>query len=551
MEKQNIVYVLGGAQTMDMIVTGHSFDEEVAPMDVLMFETTNQLWTRCNAVHTPGSRRFGHSSVLLNDIIYVYGAYAPGSDVPAMNCLDTVKLEWLQTPKSKSDKAPEMQHNTISLHSAVRWREHMVVIGGQQSYTSVNTTRLFTPSTKGNCSGHWQRLQCTGDVPEEGIIGHTSVATGNDVYIYGGGFVRRSDTQQQVFHLHRAGPFWRLTLTDNVTHIDCHWKRLRLEHLDHDWPAPRFSHASALVGDKLVIIGGCTFDDNCTFPTATGKTFVVFPNCCTRKGPFQPRILSVKLVSAFDISIPLEKWVTLEMSVNFQSTSGSSAAHTAIALDDQVFIQGGLHNYTTDDLILRLHRLASGVREDFVAKVGCPAGTASSSFLEEPCKLCPVTHYSFIAGSANCTPCPPNTKSKKQQSTSIDNCLHCVPGTCGKGSRSCAVDRDAGFAISCSCSFGYIELDQCNTPVYYIVIFCAVALVAVLVPCIVYFLRKKFVNMEKLARTDQQNLQKQLERVKDIWRIDYDDLHQREKIGSGCFGDVFRGTYNRDLEVAI
>ena len=538
---QNLIYVLGGKATL----LKDYFDNDFSSMDLLMFETKKRMWTRCRAAHTPASGRLGHTAVLIKSTIYVYGGHVSAVRLPALECLDTKQLAWL--PTSTEIPLDEYEYSNRSLHTAVNWQDKMIVIGGQINERSVSSTWMFTPQPSEECRGQWTPLYCTGDIPVNGVLGHTAVVNGNDIYLFGGGYVNTSG-DIYAYVLYNPAPLWRVSLADNSSGIHCHWTQIiRQDKVGKIWPVePRYFHSATLMGDKMVIAGGCSYDHKCRH--VFGNVFSGLRRCCIESVDPTQRLLPIDVLPVFDTSSSESggEWFMLSMQEMF--TDVGVAAHTAVALDSALLIQGGQHSVF--DRAMLLPKLAANIREDYMANISCPAGTYSEGFIVDSCHPCPVAEFSPAPASNSCRACPPGTQTYGEGSMSVDTCQKCIPGTCHWG--TCLVDKRT-LTVSCECRFGYLEVDKCKFPFIYLALFACVILLVIGIACGVYKYRsvaKKTALYERRLRTSR----KEIAKLTNVWEIDFKELHMHggrlDKKDPGAFGEVRLATY-RDMDVAV
>ena len=539
---QNLIYVLGGKATL----LKNYFDDDFSSMDVSMFETNNRMWTQYRASNTPLTGRLGHTSVLIKSIIYVYGGYASAVGLPAMECLDTLQLAWLPTNATSLGMVDD--YSIQSLHSAVRWQDKMIVIGGQMNKLSVSSTSIFSPGSREKCKGEWTNLQCTGDLPAKGVLGHTAVINGNDIYLFGGGYVD-SSAGAYGYKLYSPAPLWRVSLEDNSdgTPLQCHWVRLYPPPKGGlVWPQSRFFHSATLMGSKMVISGGCFFAGKCAY--VKGNVFSRLQHCCMNSTDPTRQILHIDVLPVLDTTLASHGDVGwLMLSMQELSEDVGVAAHTAIALDTHLLIQGGQHS--VPDRAMLLPELASRVREDYLANVACPPGTYSTDFLVDFCNPCPIGQFSSLPASTACRQCPPKTQTYREGSVTVDSCQSCIPGTCHNG--RCLV-HPQNLTVSCECKFGYLYWDRCRLPFVYSFICIGVVFLAVVSACAVRKFRARTKKAKEYFR--QCRIQrKEIAKLNNAWEIDFRDLDVRERIDKkdpGSGGKVHLAIY-RDMEVAV
>ncbi|KAI5636144.1 kelch motif domain-containing protein [Phthorimaea operculella] len=187
-------------------------------------------WT----VHLEGGpRRVNHAAVLVGDKIYSFGGYCSTEEyrdwapIP-VHVLDTNTLRW----------APVNYKNTLVIpfqrygHTAVAYGHKVYMWGGRNNAVSCDTLSCFDTKTL-----EWSKPQVTGTLPYA-KDGHSACVIGNKMYIFGG-FEYLTDQYSNEVHC--------LDL-DTM-----HWT-----FIPASGPAPshRDFHTAVPVGDRMYIFGG-------------------------------------------------------------------------------------------------------------------------------------------------------------------------------------------------------------------------------------------------------------------------------------------------------
>ncbi|GAM28764.1 hypothetical protein SAMD00019534_119400, partial [Acytostelium subglobosum LB1] len=204
--------------------------------DLTLYNSNNNSWNKVEPQGTPPTARYGHSATLLGQQqIIIFGGRAnskPFSDVTVLQHSGADRFKWIKM--QHQHKSPEGRAG----HTAVAHGNQLVVFGGHNSSRSkyYNTVLTFNIDTL-----TWDQPTCDGIVPPA-RGSHSSFVVGNQMYIFGG-----FDGKKYYNDL------YSLDLDKLV------WRKLECK---GNTPKPRSGHSSTLMGDKLVIFGGCGSDSN-------------------------------------------------------------------------------------------------------------------------------------------------------------------------------------------------------------------------------------------------------------------------------------------------
>lgn len=134
-----------------------------------------------------GPKRVNHAAVAVGERIYTFGGYCTGESSRVycsmdVHVLNTKTFRWLKHPVSDlnyfeyDDILPYKRYG----HTAVLHEEMIYVWGGRNDRSSCSV--LFCFNTKWHC---WTAPQTTGDLPEA-RDGHTACIWQDKMYIFGG-----------------------------------------------------------------------------------------------------------------------------------------------------------------------------------------------------------------------------------------------------------------------------------------------------------------------------------------------------------------------------
>ena len=171
----------------------------------------------------------GHSAVVWQDRLVVFGGYVcpTGGDWQLTNemySLDLTSSQWTRLPVA--GEAPTPRYG----HSAVLWRDQLLIFGGWTDGPNVNETWSFDLR-----ASRWSLLRPAGAQPERRRR-HSAVAAGDQMLIFGGNSI---------------GPYlsdtWALDLPSQQ------WKQLSFTGAV---PEKRHSHSAAMCRHGMLILGG-------------------------------------------------------------------------------------------------------------------------------------------------------------------------------------------------------------------------------------------------------------------------------------------------------
>jgi hypothetical protein len=168
----------------DQIVVfgGSRKDKPIAELAVL--DTKTGAWSlRGNSGPSP---RFGHSSVVLNNVMYVYGGKDDKTVFAHLFALDLASWQWREIDLSVRPPA-RFGHYCFALGS------HLVVIGGTAGDPNESATFGIDPAT-----GRGYVMNAGGTVPQP-LLNFGAVVNGDEVLIFGGAEVDSDMVYASVF----------------------------------------------------------------------------------------------------------------------------------------------------------------------------------------------------------------------------------------------------------------------------------------------------------------------------------------------------------------
>ena len=397
----------------------------------------------------------------------------------------------------------------------------MIMIGGVTPQSDIlNDVWMFTTSNASHV-GKWTQLTMH-QTPKR--FGHTTVLLGKKIFLYGGGGPNSN------------GEFNDSLCSDELWELDTEYRRW--QRLDYKGPGPGriCCHSATGKGEKMIIAGGCQWENYTEFKLYN----------------YDERIEKCKSNSDRP-----EVWY-------YSITNGLWDKLAPLPFIDSAFLEGNLLIWGEEQLVAfggySVPRNRSTATDDnwyatgfWFTTLGCPEGTAGSSFWHSPCDICPFGRFAPFK-SSDCGYCPRGTTTPHTRAASKQNCTLCDTSEdyCHYG--ECYVRKELivrnTFERRCSCSVGFTEdrSGKCVVPTAYVSSLGVI--LAVFVACCVAFVVNKRLKARKLKSHRQ--LQ-ELVALNQVWKINPREIVLRERIDGdspGGFGEVYKAEY-REMTVAV
>lgn len=472
--------------------------------------------------------------------------------------------------------------------------------------------------------------------PGPALFGHSAVIIKGIMYVYGGGMLKES-----FFDVYRSRSALNSSRSDTkalpnidivpfpnegeiYTHTVCSSSLWSFNVSQGSWskiqygdygPGKRCFHASAALGDTMVLAGGCLWKRQNV--GKNGKYFTHYRYSCSSlpglwmfyvekkkwstviSSPmpegthFQGRMLvwmrefpSVAVLGGtpfkydYVLQSPKDESVTIVINTSdaenqTQTPSGSpNSPIDANTVDwhsgdyyyndrGSGFAAGGddygegssFQTYGKRNINLSLSLTAS---DFWTLTIGCPTGMYSKHITTSPCQQCPLGSYTNAKGSIGCQRCPSGLWTLNVSATSKAECRVCHPSEdiCKHG--RCSVSKKSGDTPQreCICEGGYTEDSEgnCTVPTYFLVamgIVLGIILVTVLVLCSVKLRR---ISQAKRAKERELNSRYvELEELTEVWMLDSRELDVRERIDRDCPGGFgqIHKAIYREMTVAV
>ena len=187
---------------------------------------------------TPPTARFGHTSVAIDNKLYIFAGAADPGEQNSLYSYDPSAKKWTDLSVPTSGTAPSKRES----HSAVAIEGKMYVFGGISNGNILNDLYSYDPSNK-----KWTNLSvpASGSAPQA-RYGHTAVMIDDKMYVFGGFDTSYNYLGDLFVYDPQAGGRWT-NLSTPATAVK---------------PDPRVYHASEVIDKKLYIFGGMTDASN-------------------------------------------------------------------------------------------------------------------------------------------------------------------------------------------------------------------------------------------------------------------------------------------------
>lgn len=188
-----------------------------------------------------GPRRVNHTAVAIGDYIYSFGGYCSNEDYRSMNTIDvhifnTQTLRWSQLPVRRNQYGSALQYPEVPFqrygHTSVAYGHKVYMWGGRNDETGCNI--LFCFDTQALT---WTKPEVKGDIP--GVRdGHSACLIGQYMFIFGG---FEEEINQFSCDVHCLN-------LENMT-----WKYLQTKGQP---PSYRDFHTATILNGRMYIFGG-------------------------------------------------------------------------------------------------------------------------------------------------------------------------------------------------------------------------------------------------------------------------------------------------------
>lgn len=207
--------------------------------DVYVLDTVDWQWDKLETRGiVPGARQ-GHTAVVYDSQMFVFGGYGEKGYLGDMLVLDLDLANWI---KSSSPDAPTARAG----HSATGSGHHMYVFGGMTDGHTYNDVHVFDFRLQS-----WGILTDVDDSPPP-MQEHAAVAYGGDIYVVGGCNYHIQECYNELYRLDPQANRWNRYDGINMSRME-----------------PREGHSVFMHGDGLYLFGGCYLSQECHSDTHT------------------------------------------------------------------------------------------------------------------------------------------------------------------------------------------------------------------------------------------------------------------------------------------
>ncbi|CAL4098822.1 unnamed protein product, partial [Meganyctiphanes norvegica] len=200
---------------------------------IYCYDTNNNNWFKPKINSSQPLAGWGHSACIINNALYIFSGTNRNSKAVGLRILDLHKMAWHNSFGIIGD-APGPRWS----HTAVGIEDVMYVWGGRDASGADCTTDLYSLDTT---TKEWSVVETTGDIPQP-RRGHSAAVYKQRMYIFGGYSV---DEDKNINDIHCFDP------------VRLHWERIEAE---GEAPSPRDQHVCTVIGNRLLIQGGQSYD---------------------------------------------------------------------------------------------------------------------------------------------------------------------------------------------------------------------------------------------------------------------------------------------------
>lgn len=188
-----------------------------------------------------GPRRVNHAAASVGDYIYSFGGYCStenynNSETMDVHVLNTNNMRWSVVPVRKNEFGIPLKYPLVPFqrygHTAVAYGSKIYIWGGRNDDTACNI--LFCFDTKTN---KWDRPNVCGCIPEA-RDGHTACVVDNKMYLFGGYELNFEQFTRAIYCLNLDTMVWTYIETFNEP------------------PSYRDFHTATPINDRLYVFGG-------------------------------------------------------------------------------------------------------------------------------------------------------------------------------------------------------------------------------------------------------------------------------------------------------
>ncbi|XP_038070989.1 attractin-like isoform X2 [Patiria miniata] len=289
-QQDNIVWVVGG----------YEFDNK-HNITIVRYNVADGSSEEITQLGNIPRTRYGHTAVLYEDAIYMYGGSLHGSQVVGeLHVFNITSSTWMSNVTLDGTPLP------VEGHTAVLYEDTMVVMFGyspKYGYLSVVQEYNFINQT-------WTIARTTGAQPL-GTYGHSSAMDPirNIVYIHGGFVPTAAQTD----------------LTDDLYQYDLAKKEWRVLPSSLQ---PRFLHSAVILNDIMFVYGGNTHTDSVQYTGAKcfSNDFLAYHISC-------------------------QSWSTIPSDATI-SPDIPRYGHASFVYDDNIFIYSGFTGVMQDNIVV-------------------------------------------------------------------------------------------------------------------------------------------------------------------------------------------------------
>lgn len=221
----------------EAVLFGGASHEEGLKNDTYILNLDSFVWIQVATGIKPPPR-YEHGSVLVNrkgsDCIIIFGGCGENGSLNDVWCLNLENMSWCRLETRGRSPSPRALHSITRITSRQNKDRIYIFGGGMDGDQPTKDAEVYCLDIDGLM---WIQLTSEKTSPKPSSrLGHTLVASGMDIYVFGG----MNSTQS-------FNELWNFNAETNT------WREIQIL---VDVPSPRSAHSASIIGSEICIIGG-------------------------------------------------------------------------------------------------------------------------------------------------------------------------------------------------------------------------------------------------------------------------------------------------------
>ena len=339
------IYVSGGVYAVQPAFEGFETDSvDIADPRLYVYNVTGAAWTSMQH-HTAPRQRAWHTLESVGRSLFIFGGYNhSGYSLAGFDRFDLGTMRW-STFVTDDIPPPRQGHASVAVDRSLTDGEGTIYIFGGLSSSS-NSAEVKALSDLWMCevgtsNGTCVELEAENSNGPPAMFGHTIALVGEYIYVIGGASVTIQGHLATVASLRDS--LWRF-------HLPFHrWENLSAT-LPSTHPLKKgcFFHSSAVGGSSIFLISAdsclsrCTINLKALYKGQVLNGHTIAYQCCATSG----KNGSTEVWQMWPDS-DSHIWMFVNMTLSRPSPNVLAVAQTAVMVEDQIFIHGGVCTATT------------------------------------------------------------------------------------------------------------------------------------------------------------------------------------------------------------